>query len=193
MKAMLFFSFSLSLFPWESNRADRFEEIRYRIPGLFNYPVKYDVDGMFLGMAHRKKLGFSQTLGHIGSSNNSMYIQKAVSMKDGNCFFSKDSSQSAHMSHVKTKWELKCVDFKNWLDHNVPHSALAVAKMDIEKTEFELIPYLLQYPDTFRRIDELYLECHHTETWGHRPHSYSECLKLFEDIRKIGIVVHEWF
>lgn len=244
MKVMLCFLLSISLFPWESNRADRFEDIRYRVPGLFNYPVKYDKDGFHVGMAHRKKLGYSQTLGHVGSSNNSIYIdmgarspdssvnkfkrsypnghnfytfafeadpkfakmytgmenltyiQKAVSNKDGDCFFSKKSSLTAHMSHVKTHGEsmqVECVDLKNWLDHNIPHSALAVAKMDIEKTEFELVPYLLQYPDTFRRIDELYLECHHIETWGHHPHRFSECLKLFEDVRKIGIVVHEWF
>ena len=89
--------------------------------------------------------------------------------------------------------EVQCIDIKKWLDENIPHSALAVAKIDIEKTEFEVIPYLLKYPNTFRIIDELYLECHHVETWGHRPHTFKECLKMFKDIRKIGIIVHEWF
>ena len=89
--------------------------------------------------------------------------------------------------------QVKCVDIKNWLEQNIPHSALTVAKIDIEKSEFNIIPYLLKYPDTFRRIDELYLECHHVETWGHRPYRFNDCLKMFEDVRKIGIVVHEWF
>ena len=127
---------------------------------------------------------------------NLTYIQKAISTKDGDCFFSQQSSLTAHVSHKKTSTEsmqVKCVDIKNWLEQNIPHSALTVAKIDIEKSEFNIIPYLLKYPDTFRRIDELYLECHHIETWGHRPYRFNDCLKMFEDVRKIGIVVHEWF
>lgn len=229
---------------WEYDYPKRFEHYKYNIPGLFVYPVKNDRDGFHVGMKHRKKLGYTQTLGHIGTSNNSIYIdigarnpessfsefkknypngqnfytfafeadpkfknmyksianltyiEKAVATKDGNCYFTQKSSLTSHLSYEKTKensLEVQCIDIKKWLDENIPHSALTVAKIDIEKTEFEVIPYLLKYPNTFRRIDELYLECHHVETWGHRPHTFKECLKMFKDIRKIGIIVHEWF
>ena len=56
-----------------------------------------------------------------------------------------------------------------------------------------MIPHLLQHGDALRLIDEMYIECHHVETWGHRGHTYKECLELYRDFCADGLFVHEWF
>ena len=157
------------------------------------WPIRVPIDVAWPKYENRPRSKLCKNVHKDGQPD--IYTKSGLD-QDGDCFFSQRSSLAAHVSHEKTTTEsmqVECVDIKNWLEQNIPHSALTVAKIDIEKSEFEIIPYLLKYPDTFRRIDELYLECHHIETWGHRPYRLKDCLKMFEDIRKIGIVVHEWF
>ena len=120
----------------------------------------------------------------------------AVSTFDGPCFFSSDSSVSAHMSRTPTTANdvpVTCLDFRQWLDDNIRPSQLVVAKIDIERAEFALIPYLLRHPHSLRLIDELYIECHHTETWNMTGHSYKDCLAMYQALQTAGVWTHEWF
>lgn len=126
---------------------------------------------------------------------NVTFISAAVSTFDGPCHFSKVSSVSAHMSRrasVQTR-PITCIDIVRWLKDNIPADALTVAKVDIERAEFDIVPHLLREDATLRLIDEVYIECHHVETWGHRGHSYRECLEMYKAMRSAGVVVHEWF
>ena len=86
---------------------------------------------------------------------------------------------------------IRCVDIVRWLRLNVPADALTVAEIDIERGEFEVIPYLLQHGDTLRLIDEIYIECH-AESWKQYGHSYRECLDMYKQLRTAGVFVHEW-
>lgn len=120
-----------------------------------------------------------------------------VSTRDEDCFFSDRSSVVAHASRKASSTQTRparCFDFRRWLLENVPPDAFVVAKIDIEGTEFDLIPHLLaEGGDALRLIDEVYIECHHVETWGNGPHRFAECLDMMKRLRDAGLFVHEWF
>ncbi|KAM7467927.1 hypothetical protein LguiB_015489 [Lonicera macranthoides] len=91
-------------------------------------------------------------------------------------------------------------DFADWLKKTVSEKDFVVMKMDVEGTEFDLIPRLLE-TKAICLIDEIFLECHYNR-WqiccpGVRStkyeKSYGQCLELFNSLRKWGVLVHQWW
>ncbi|KAL3001289.1 hypothetical protein AAZX31_09G258500 [Glycine max] len=91
-------------------------------------------------------------------------------------------------------------DFANWLKKMVSKNDFVVMKMDVEGTEFDLIPRLIK-TGAICLIDEIFLECHYNR-WqrccpGQRSSkyekTYDQCLQLFNSLRQSGVLVHQWF
>ncbi|KAL6896676.1 hypothetical protein ACP4OV_007248 [Aristida adscensionis] len=91
-------------------------------------------------------------------------------------------------------------DFAEWLKQTVSEQDYVVMKMDVEGTEFDLIPRLFD-TGAICLIDELFLECHYNR-WqkccpGERSpkyeNTYEECLELFSSLRESGVLVHQWW
>ncbi|XP_059305304.1 uncharacterized protein LOC132056915 [Lycium ferocissimum] len=91
-------------------------------------------------------------------------------------------------------------DFAEWLKSAVSEKDYVVMKMDVEGTEFELIPRLIE-TGAICLIDEVFLECHYNR-WqkccpGERSskyqNTYGQCLDLFTSLRESGVLVHQWW
>lgn len=91
-------------------------------------------------------------------------------------------------------------DFAEWLKSTVTEKDFVVMKMDVEGTEFDLIPRLFE-TGAICLIDELFLECHYNR-WqrccpGERSpkyeYTYGQCLELFTSLRDNGVLVHQWW
>ncbi|KAG2310358.1 hypothetical protein Bca52824_021915 [Brassica carinata] len=91
-------------------------------------------------------------------------------------------------------------DFADWLKKSVRERDFVVMKMDVEGTEFDLIPRLIK-TGAICLIDELFLECHYNR-WqrccpGQRSQKYNktykQCLELFTSLRESGVLVHQWW
>ncbi|KAK9723611.1 hypothetical protein RND81_05G012100 [Saponaria officinalis] len=91
-------------------------------------------------------------------------------------------------------------DFAEWLKATVTEKDFVVMKMDVEGTEFELIPRLIE-TGAICLIDEIFLECHYNR-WqrccpGERSakyeKTYGQCLDLFTSLRNRGVLVHQWW
>ncbi|XP_058729001.1 uncharacterized protein LOC131601243 [Vicia villosa] len=91
-------------------------------------------------------------------------------------------------------------DFAEWLKKTVTMNDFVVMKMDVEGTEFDLIPRLFE-TGAICLIDEIFLECHYNR-WqrccpGQRSpkyeKTYGQCLQLFNSLRESGVLVHQWF
>ncbi|CAN4122782.1 unnamed protein product [Withania somnifera] len=91
-------------------------------------------------------------------------------------------------------------DFAEWLKSAVSDKDYVVMKMDVEGTEFDLIPRLIE-TGAICLIDEVFLECHYNR-WqkccpGERSpkylNTYSQCLDLFTSLRESGVLVHQWW
>ncbi|XP_010553127.1 PREDICTED: uncharacterized protein LOC104823307 [Tarenaya hassleriana] len=91
-------------------------------------------------------------------------------------------------------------DFAEWLKSVVRERDFVVMKMDVEGTEFDLIPRLVE-TGAICLIDELFLECHYNR-WqrccpGQRStkydKTYDQCLELFTSLRQSGVLVHQWW
>ncbi|XAR58867.1 hypothetical protein NMG60_11014435 [Bertholletia excelsa] len=96
--------------------------------------------------------------------------------------------------------KIQGIDFANWLKSTFSKKDFVVMKMDIEGTEFYLIPKMIE-TGAICLIDEFFLECHYNR-WqrccpGQRSSkfekTYSECLDLLSSLRKNGVLVHQWF
>lgn len=96
--------------------------------------------------------------------------------------------------------EIQGFDFANWLKNTVAERDFVVMKMDVEGTEFDLIPRLYE-TGAICLIDEIFLECHYNR-WqrccpGQRSSkyekTYGQCLDLFTSLRQSGILVHQWW
>ncbi|KAC9333161.1 hypothetical protein R6Q59_027177 [Mikania micrantha] len=91
-------------------------------------------------------------------------------------------------------------DFANWLKNTVSEKDFVVMKMDVEGTEFDLIPRLIE-TGAICLIDEVFLECHYNRWQKCCPgvrspkyqKSYGECLDLFQSLRQRGVLVHQWW
>ncbi|CAH9103247.1 unnamed protein product [Cuscuta europaea] len=95
---------------------------------------------------------------------------------------------------------IQAFDFAEWLKNTVTERDYVVMKMDVEGTEFDLIPRLVE-TGAICLIDELFLECHYNR-WqkccpGERSakyeKTYGQCLNLFTSLRKSGVLVHQWW
>lgn len=91
-------------------------------------------------------------------------------------------------------------DFAEWLKSAVTEKDFVVMKMDVEGTEFELIPRLIE-TGAICLVDEVFLECHYNR-WqrccpGQRSEkydkTYEQCLDLFNSLRQSGVLVHQWW
>ncbi|KAL3830233.1 hypothetical protein ACJIZ3_019035 [Penstemon smallii] len=96
--------------------------------------------------------------------------------------------------------EIRGFDFADWLKNTVSENDYVVMKMDVEGTEFDLIPRLFE-TGAICLIDELFLECHYNR-WqkccpGERSSkyekTYGQCLNLLSSLRKSGVLVHQWW
>ncbi|KAJ4979823.1 hypothetical protein NE237_010603 [Protea cynaroides] len=96
--------------------------------------------------------------------------------------------------------KIRGFDFATWLKNTVSESDFVVMKMDIEGTEFDLIPRLFE-TGAICLIDEIFLECHYNR-WqrccpGERSpkyqRTYDQCLNLFSSLRESGVLVHQWW
>ncbi|GAB4856284.1 hypothetical protein Ancab_014212 [Ancistrocladus abbreviatus] len=96
--------------------------------------------------------------------------------------------------------KIKGFDFANWLKNTVSERDFVVMKMDVEGTEFDLIPRLFE-TGAICLIDEIFLECHYNR-WqrccpGQRSEkykkTYGQCLELFTSLRERGVLVHQWW
>lgn len=96
--------------------------------------------------------------------------------------------------------EIQGFDFAEWLKNTVSEKDFVVMKMDVEGTEFDLIPRLFE-TGAICLIDEIFLECHYNR-WqrccpGERSPKYSktygQCLDLFTSLRQSGVLVHQWW
>ncbi|XP_061341680.1 uncharacterized protein LOC133288000 [Gastrolobium bilobum] len=103
-------------------------------------------------------------------------------------------------SHMGDMDKIQGFDFAEWLKSAVSIRDFVVVKMDVEGTEFHLIPRLIE-TGAMCLIDELFLECHYNR-WqrccpGQRSakyqKTYSECLDLFTSLRSNGVLVHQWW
>ncbi|WVZ56630.1 hypothetical protein U9M48_007126 [Paspalum notatum var. saurae] len=91
-------------------------------------------------------------------------------------------------------------DLAEWLKRTVSEQDYVVMKMDVEGTEFDLIPRMLD-TGAICLVDELFLECHYNR-WqrccpGERSpkyqNTYGDCLELFTSLRDSGVLVHQWW
>lgn len=107
------------------------------------------------------------------------------------------SSTGSTASHVNA---IQGFDFAEWLKSAVSEKDFVVMKMDVEGTEFDLIPRLIE-TGAICLIDEIFLECHYNR-WqkccpGERSpkyeKTYGQCLDLFTSLRDNGVLVHQWF
>ncbi|KAK7387276.1 hypothetical protein VNO78_27947 [Psophocarpus tetragonolobus] len=106
-------------------------------------------------------------------------------------------TSSTHMGDMD---KIQGFDFAEWLKSVVTKKDFVVMKMDVEGTEFHLIPRLIQ-TGAICLVDELFLECHYNR-WqrccpGQRSpkyhKTYSQCLHLFTSLRSYGVLVHQWW
>lgn len=91
-------------------------------------------------------------------------------------------------------------DLAEWVKSSVMEEDFVVMKMDVEGSEFELIPRLVE-SGAICLVDELFLECHYNRWQRCCPgvrspkyeKSYGECLELFGRLRDNGVLVHQWW
>lgn len=96
--------------------------------------------------------------------------------------------------------QIQGFDFANWLKNTFSEKDFVVMKMDVEGTEFDLIPRLFE-TGAICLIDEIFLECHYNR-WqrccpGERSSkyekTYGQCMDLFTSLRQSGVLVHQWW
>ncbi|XP_030505814.2 uncharacterized protein LOC115720774 [Cannabis sativa] len=103
-------------------------------------------------------------------------------------------------SYMQDLDKIQGFDFANWLKNTVTQNDFVVVKMDVEGTEFYLIPKLIE-TGAICLIDELFLECHYDRLQKCCPgvrsskyeKTYDQCLDLFISLRKSGVLVHQWW
>ncbi|CAK9153731.1 unnamed protein product [Ilex paraguariensis] len=96
--------------------------------------------------------------------------------------------------------KIKGFDFANWLKSVISPRDFVVMKMDVEGTEFDLIPRLFE-TGAICLIDEIFLECHYNrwqkccpgERTSKYQKTYGQCVELFTSLRASGVLVHQWW
>lgn len=96
--------------------------------------------------------------------------------------------------------EIQGFDFAEWLKDTVTEQDFVVMKMDVEGTEFDLIPRLIE-TGAICLVDEVFLECHYNRWQKCCPgvrspkyqKSYGQCMDLFKQLRQLGVLVHQWW
>ncbi|KAL4189550.1 hypothetical protein AMTRI_Chr08g207680 [Amborella trichopoda] len=95
--------------------------------------------------------------------------------------------------------EIEGFDFAKWVKSNVDKRDYVVMKMDVEGTEFDLLPNLFE-TGAICLIDEIFLECHYNRWQKCCPErskkykkTYGDCMNLFTSLRESGVLVHQWW
>eukprot|EP00971_Amphidinium_carterae_P235815 4679958-Amphidinium_carterae.1 len=86
------------------------------------------------------------------------------------------------------------IDVADFLRQRVSEDDYVVLKMDIEGTEYRLIPHLLQQGVT-NLLDEVMVEPHTNinSCCKHRLDRFrSAALRLIRNLREAGVYAHEW-
>ncbi|EOY34629.1 hypothetical protein QUC31_018346 [Theobroma cacao] len=104
------------------------------------------------------------------------------------------------ISYVEDVDKVQGFDLAEWLKNVVSERDFVVMKMDVEGTEFHLMPRLIE-TGAICLIDEVFLECHYNR-WqrccpGQRSpkyqNTYDQCVDLFDSLRARGVLVHQWW
>ncbi|GMG98177.1 hypothetical protein Nepgr_000017 [Nepenthes gracilis] len=96
--------------------------------------------------------------------------------------------------------KIRGFDFASWLKSTFSERDFLVVKMDVEGTEFHLIPRLIE-SGAICLIDEMFLECHYNRWQKCCPgvrspkyqRTYAQCFRLFFSLRESGVLVHQWW
>ncbi|XP_021716744.1 uncharacterized protein LOC110684615 [Chenopodium quinoa] len=96
--------------------------------------------------------------------------------------------------------QIRGFDFAEWLKGEFEERDFVVVKMDVEGTEFQLIPRLIE-TGALCLIDEIFLECHYNRWQKCCPgvrspkydKTYDQCLNLLSSLRDRGVLVHQWW
>ena len=119
----------------------------------------------------------------------------AVGTVDAMVDFSPSSGANAQVRPAKAgsngARQVRSIDFASWLARHVRLRDFVVVKMDIEGMEFSLLPDLIAR-GVAPLIDELFLECHHAESFGNGPYTYADCIALHRHVYDAGVWVHDW-
>lgn len=83
--------------------------------------------------------------------------------------------------------EVECIDFSGYLKLKKGYDRIIV-KMDIEGSEFGVLRHLLR-ENTISLIDEIYVETHERFMGDETEES---TIKLLNEIRSKGVIVHKW-
>ncbi|KAH7838065.1 hypothetical protein Vadar_021617 [Vaccinium darrowii] len=103
-------------------------------------------------------------------------------------------------SFVGDSDKIEGFDFAVWLKKTVSERDFVVVKMDVEGSEFYLVPRLVE-TGAICLIDELFIECHYNRLQRCCPgkrspkfqKTYKQCLDLFSSLRESGVLVHQWW
>jgi FkbM family methyltransferase len=126
----------------------------------------------------------------VGTRDRRFTIAKDRAHTPSASFADADASPASPTAGAATA--IHEIDFLRWLRAEVTAQDFVVVKMDIEKSEFDVVPALIA-AGIAPLIDELFMECHHIETFGNGPHTYAECLAMYKQLLAAGVWVHEWY
>jgi len=88
--------------------------------------------------------------------------------------------------HSKTI-EVQCVDFSEWILHNIkPHHNLTL-KLDIEGAEYDVLSKMID-DGTIHYVKKLFVEFHLESLESKREFHYN----LLDKLKNINLVAHEW-
>lgn len=109
-----------------------------------------------------------------------------------------DDTTVSSVKNFEQPSQVQRFDFAEWLMQTVSSEDFVVVKMDLEGTEFDLLPRMFE-TGAICLIDELFLECHDDNPQGTSAHSTSvyhkthgDCICLFNLLRGHGVLVHQW-
>ena len=84
--------------------------------------------------------------------------------------FSSTLCSDKHTGSPKPKYKVEAIDFSEWLKNNVSEDDLVICDMDIECSEYKVLPHLIEN-ETIKLIDYLIIEWHKTKcgNWYDEP------------------------
>lgn len=101
------------------------------------------------------------------------------------------SSRTGSVKESSEEGATPVIDAIEFLRTRVTKDDFVVLKMDIENSEYALIPAMID-SGVLGLMDEMFIECHYTQLWNNGPHDYQECLDLMIKVNDAGVWTHEW-
>ena len=165
---------------------------RYRDGHLFEL-IAFEGDPQWRKVYAQKSLSHVRFIPFaVGTRNGTVTMKASGSNKHSQAMTFEAAADDTKQSSSSSSSSLRVLDFAEWLRNNVRPTDFTVCKIDIERGEFELLPYLLT-TGTATLCDELFMECHSQQLFNNGPHQYRECVNLFRRAEAGGLWVHEWF